>query len=93
MTVSFAAAEAPIIQPAVPDEAPPTDMAQDPHADNLPPLMAEGSNACEIVSCGMGLKDTCKITCPSGKTPKCSCDCAKSFGPMCTEYKANCRCE
>ncbi|HEU4683811.1 MAG TPA: hypothetical protein VFS39_04845 [Nitrospira sp.] len=59
----------------------------------VPPLMAEGSNSCEIVSCGMGLKDTCKITCPADKTPKCSCDCAKSFGPMCTEYKANCRCE
>ena len=56
-------------------------------------LMAEGSNSCEIVSCGMGIKDTCKITCPADKTPKCSCDCLKSFGPMCTEYKANCRCE
>ncbi len=60
---------------------------------NIPLLMAEGSNSCEIVSCGMGIKDTCKITCPADKTPKCSCDCLKSFGPMCTEYKANCRCE
>lgn len=60
---------------------------------NIPLLTAEGSNSCEIVSCGMGLKDTCKITCPAEKTPKCSCDCAKSFGPMCTEYKANCKCE
>ncbi len=60
---------------------------------NNPPLMAEGSNSCEIVSCGMGIKDTCKITCPAGKTPKCSCDCLKNFGPMCTEYKANCKCE
>lgn len=59
-----------------------------------PPLVvAEGSNSCEIVSCGRGLKDTCKITCPADKTPKCSCDCLKSFGPMCTEYKANCTCE
>ncbi|WP_080887114.1 hypothetical protein [Nitrospira japonica] len=59
-----------------------------------PPLRtAEGSNSCEIVSCGRGLKDTCKITCPAGKTPKCSCDCLKSFGPMCTDYKANCICE
>ncbi|BFU96302.1 MAG: hypothetical protein NTNFB02_30240 [Nitrospira sp.] len=55
--------------------------------------VAEGSNSCEIVSCGRGLKDTCKITCPADKTPKCSCDCLKSFGPMCTEYKANCTCE
>ncbi len=59
----------------------------------IPLLMAEGSNSCEIVSCGMGIKDTCKITCPTDKTPKCSCDCLKTFGPMCTEYKANCRCE
>jgi len=60
---------------------------------NHPILLAEGSNSCEIVSCGMGIKDTCKITCPAGKTPKCSCDCLKNFGPMCTEYKANCKCE
>jgi len=59
-----------------------------------PPLtVAEGSNACEIVSCGRGLKDTCKIACPADKTPKCSCDCLKSFGPMCTDYKANCTCQ
>jgi len=58
-----------------------------------PLQMAEGSNSCEIVSCGMGIKDTCKISCPAGKTPKCSCDCLKNFGPMCTEYKANCKCE
>ena len=61
---------------------------------NEPPLfMAEGSNRCEIVSCGMGIKQTCKITCPAGQTPKCSCDCERSFGPICTDYKANCRCE
>ena len=59
-----------------------------------PPVqMAEGSNKCEIVSCGMGLKDTCQITCPADKTPKCSCDCIRNIGPMCMEYKANCRCE
>ena len=59
-----------------------------------PPVeMAEGSNKCEIVSCGMGIKDTCEITCPSDKTPKCSCDCIRNIGPMCMEYKANCRCE
>ncbi len=60
---------------------------------SLPLLMAEGSNSCEIVSCGMGIKQTCQITCPTGKTPKCSCDCERSFGPMCMDYKANCRCE
>ncbi len=60
---------------------------------HIPLLMAEGSNSCEIVSCGMGIKDTCKITCPTDKAPKCSCDCLKTFGPICTEYKANCRCE
>lgn len=58
-----------------------------------PLLMAEGSNGCEIISCGMGIKQTCKITCPAGQTPKCSCDCERSFGPICTDYKANCRCE
>ena len=58
-----------------------------------PILVAEGSNSCEIISCGMTLKDTCKITCPADKTPKCSCDCTRSFGPICTDYKANCRCE
>lgn len=59
-----------------------------------PPLdMAEGSNQCEIVSCGAGIKDTCKIDCPAGKTPKCSCDCIRNIGPLCMEYKANCRCE
>ena len=57
------------------------------------PLLAEGSNSCEIVSCGMGIKQTCQITCPADKTPKCSCDCERSFGPMCMDYKANCRCE
>jgi len=60
---------------------------------SLPLLLAEGSNSCEIVSCGMGIKQTCQITCPAGKTPKCSCDCERSFGPMCMDYKANCRCE
>lgn len=60
---------------------------------SLPLLMAEGSNSCEIVSCGMGIKQTCQITCPADKTPKCSCDCERSFGPMCMDYKANCRCE
>ncbi|MBX3237278.1 MAG: hypothetical protein KF814_14110 [Nitrospiraceae bacterium] len=62
-------------------------------AKTPPLLMAEGSNSCEIVSCGMGIKQTCQITCPADQTPKCSCDCVKNFGPMCTEYKANCRCE
>jgi hypothetical protein len=57
------------------------------------PLLAAGSNSCEIVSCGMGIKQTCQITCPADKTPKCSCDCERSFGPMCMDYKANCRCE
>ncbi len=60
---------------------------------SLPLLLAEGANSCEIVSCGMGIKQTCQITCPEGKTPKCSCDCERSFGPMCMDYKANCRCE
>ncbi len=60
---------------------------------SLPLLMAEGSNSCEIVSCGMGIKQTCQITCPADKTPKCSCDCERSLGPMCMDYKANCRCE
>ena len=60
---------------------------------SLPLLFAEGSNSCEIVSCGMGIKQTCQITCPVGKTPKCSCDCERSFGPMCMDYKANCRCD
>ena len=71
----------------------PEGIAPESRCENIPLLMAEGSNSCEIVSCGMGIKDTCKITCPADKTPKCSCDCLKSFGPMCTEYKANCRCE
>jgi len=62
-------------------------------AQTPPLLLAEGSNSCEIVSCGMGIKQTCQITCPADQTPKCSCDCVKNFGPMCTEYKANCRCE
>lgn len=66
---------------------------QIPVMPSLPLLLAEGSNACEIVSCGMGIKQTCQITCPAGKTPKCSCDCERSFGPMCMDYKANCRCE
>ena len=60
---------------------------------NEPPQVAESSNSCEIVSCGMGIKETCKMTCPADKTPKCSCDCVRNFGPMCMEYKANCRCE
>lgn len=59
----------------------------------LPAVIAEGSNKCEIVSCGMGIKETCQITCPADKTPKCSCDCARNIGPICMEYKANCRCE
>jgi hypothetical protein len=59
----------------------------------LPAMLAEGSNKCEIVSCGMGLKETCQISCPADKTPKCSCDCIRNIGPMCMEYKANCRCE
>jgi hypothetical protein len=93
ITAASEAADAPLVEPAGLDQASPADAAHDVQGDNLPPLMAEGANSCEIVSCGMGIKDTCKITCPSDKTPKCSCDCAKSFGPMCTEYKANCRCE
>jgi hypothetical protein len=59
----------------------------------LPMLFAEGSNSCEIVSCGMGIKQTCQITCPADKTPKCSCDCERNIGPLCMDYKANCRCE
>lgn len=66
---------------------------QAPVAQSLPLLFAEGSNSCEIVSCGMGIKQTCQITCPADKTPKCSCDCERSIGPMCMDYKANCRCE
>ena len=66
---------------------------QAPVAPSLPLLFAEGSNSCEIVSCGMGIKQTCQITCPADKTPKCSCDCERSIGPMCMDYKANCRCE
>ena len=66
---------------------------QAPVEPGLPLLMAEGSNSCEIVSCGMGIKQTCQITCPADKTPKCTCDCERSFGPMCMDYKANCRCE
>jgi hypothetical protein len=79
--------------PTVSTESAANPMSSDPQCKNAPLLMAEGSNSCEIVSCGMGIKDTCKITCPPDKTPKCSCDCLKSFGPICTEYKANCRCE
>ena len=67
--------------------------SQAPVEPSLPLLLAEGSNSCEIVSCGMGIKQTCQITCPADKTPKCSCDCERSFGPMCMDYKANCRCE
>jgi hypothetical protein len=66
---------------------------QAPVEPSLPLLIAEGSNSCEIVSCGMGIKQACQITCPADKTPKCSCDCERSFGPMCMDYKANCRCE
>ncbi len=66
---------------------------QAPVEPSLPLLMAEGSNSCEIVSCGMGIKQTCQITCPADKTPKCTCACERSFGPMCMDYKANCRCE
>jgi hypothetical protein len=56
-----------------------------PVVEKAPPLIAEGANACEIVSCGMGIKETCKITCPPDKTPKCSCDCIRNIGPMCME--------
>ena len=73
-----------------PDVSPQT---QAPVMSSLPLLLAEGANSCEIVSCGMGIKQTCQITCPAGKAPKCSCDCERSFGPMCMDYKANCRCE
>lgn len=76
--------------------ATPSDALQQTQASvlhSLPLLLAEGSNSCEIVSCGMGIKQACQITCPAGKTPKCSCDCERSFGPMCMDYKANCRCE
>lgn len=78
----------PVITRSASDHSLPTLQCRD-----TPLVVAEGSNSCEIVSCGRGLKDTCKITCPADKTPKCSCDCLKSFGPMCTEYKANCTCE
>jgi len=83
-------------------DVPPPSITEEPAPEGKQPGMAcqdhplqlaEGSNSCEIVSCGMGIKDTCKISCPAGKTPKCSCDCLKNFGPMCTEYKANCKCE
>ncbi|MDP9132991.1 MAG: hypothetical protein M3M98_07655 [Nitrospirota bacterium] len=67
--------------------------APDPNVPSLPLLFAEGSNSCEIVSCGMGIKQTCQITCPVGKTPKCSCDCERNIGPLCMDYKANCRCD
>jgi hypothetical protein len=76
---------------ATPDGA--LQQTEAPVMPSLPLLLAEGSNSCEIVSCGMGIKQTCQITCPAGKTPKCSCDCERSFGPMCMDYKANCRCE
>ncbi|MCC2640142.1 MAG: exported protein of unknown function [Nitrospira sp.] len=66
---------------------------QTPDMPSLPMLFAEGSNSCEIVSCGMGIKQTCQITCPAEKTPKCSCDCERNIGPLCMDYKANCRCE
>jgi hypothetical protein len=66
---------------------------QVPAMSSLPMLFAEGSNSCEIVSCGMGIKQTCQITCPEDKTPKCSCDCERNIGPLCMDYKANCRCE
>ena len=71
----------------------PGQLLSDGQCKPLPLLMAEGSNSCEIISCGMALKDTCKITCPANQNPKCSCDCMRSFGPICTDYKANCRCE
>jgi hypothetical protein len=98
MGLSPALAEMPALeiapQPADSDQLPvPSPMASGSQCKEVPLLMAEGSNSCEIVSCGMGIKDTCKITCPADKTPKCSCDCLKTFGPMCTEYKANCKCE
>jgi len=82
------------IQPmtsAAPREA--SQQTEAPVLSSLPLLLAEGSNSCEIVSCGMGIKQTCQITCPADKSPKCSCDCERSFGPMCMDYKANCRCE
>lgn len=75
------------------DSIPSESLSRGAECANIPLLLAEGSNSCEIVSCGMGIKDTCKITCPADKTPKCSCDCLRTFGPICTEYKANCRCE
>ncbi|MBI4001891.1 MAG: hypothetical protein HY348_08915 [Nitrospira defluvii] len=80
-----------ILTPAVRHDA--LLQTQAPVMPSLPLLFAEGSNSCEIVSCGMGIKQTCQITCPADKTPKCSCDCERSFGPMCMDYKANCRCE
>jgi len=82
------AADLPVITLPTSDHSPSALQCKEP-----PLVVAEGSNSCEIVSCGRGLKDTCKITCPADKTPKCSCDCLKSFGPMCTDYKANCTCE
>ncbi|MGH7164149.1 MAG: hypothetical protein ACREIS_01330 [Nitrospiraceae bacterium] len=82
------------LQPVASHEmASPQDMPLESQCKNDPLLVAEGSNSCAIVSCGMGLKDTCKITCPKDKTPKCSCDCVKNVGPLCTEYKANCKCQ
>lgn len=73
--------------------APPTS-TRTPVTMKAPPMtVAEASNSCEIVSCGMGIKDSCKVTCPANQTPKCSCDCVRNIGPMCMEHKANCRCE
>ncbi len=79
--------------PASQNLDPASRQTSDPIAPSLPLLFAEGSNSCEIVSCGMGIKQTCQITCPVGKTPKCSCDCERNIGPLCMDYKANCRCD
>ncbi len=80
-----------MLTPAIQRDA--LQQTQAPVMPSLPLLLAEGSNSCEIVSCGMGIKQTCQITCPAGKTPKCSCDCERNIGPLCMDYKANCRCE
>ncbi len=60
---------------------------------NKSPMVAESSNSCEIESCRKDIKEICKMTCPADKTPKCSCDCVHNSGPVCMEYKVNCRCE
>ena len=44
-----------------------------------------------IVSCGMGIKQTCQITCPR-QNAEVQLRCNRLWS-MCMDYKANCRCE